>query len=60
MQWLIAGTSLAKVKSLTDENGNQVKTAVPGDPVDISGWKTLPNAGEEILEVKSEVIKKSE
>ncbi|XP_076800648.1 translation initiation factor IF-2, mitochondrial-like [Clavelina lepadiformis] len=53
-KWLIAGTSLAKVKSLTDENGNQVKTAVPGDPVDISGWKTLPNAGEEILEVKSE------
>lgn len=38
-----------------DENGKIMDTASPSMPVEIVGWKEVPSAGEEILEVESEV-----
>lgn len=51
---LVAGTAWAKVRLLFDSNNKAVKEVGPGMPVEVVGWKDLPNVGEEILEVESE------
>nr|XP_056708618.1 translation initiation factor IF-2, mitochondrial [Euleptes europaea] len=51
---LVAGKSWAKVRLMFDENGKPMETASPGMPVEIAGWKEVPSAGEDILEVESE------
>uniref|UniRef100_A0A4W5P684 Translation initiation factor IF-2, mitochondrial n=1 Tax=Hucho hucho TaxID=62062 RepID=A0A4W5P684_9TELE len=51
---LVAGKTWAKVRFLFDENNCTVKEAGPSTAVEIVGWKELPSAGEEILEVESE------
>jgi translation initiation factor IF-2 len=53
-QLLVAGTASGKVRLMFDEHGKQIKLALPGTPVQITGWKTLPNAGEYALEAKDE------
>ena len=40
---------------MLDDNGKTVVNAVPSTPVQVTGWKDLPEAGEMILEVESEV-----
>ncbi|XP_039743055.1 translation initiation factor IF-2, mitochondrial isoform X2 [Pteropus medius] len=51
---LVAGKSWAKVRSMFDENGKTINEASPSMPVGIIGWRDLPSAGDEILEVESE------
>ncbi|NWU05377.1 IF2M factor, partial [Cephalopterus ornatus] len=51
---LVAGKTWAKVRFMFDENGKTVDAAPPGIPVEIMGWKDVPSAGDEILEVESE------
>ncbi|XP_053315094.1 translation initiation factor IF-2, mitochondrial [Spea bombifrons] len=51
---LVAGKSWAKVRLMFDENGTSLSHAGPSMPVEIVGWKDLPSAGDEILEVESE------
>ncbi|XP_043911106.1 translation initiation factor IF-2, mitochondrial [Protopterus annectens] len=51
---LVAGKCWAKVRLLFDENGKIMDAAGPSLPVEIVGWKDLPSAGDEILEVESE------
>ncbi|NXG17753.1 IF2M factor, partial [Grallaria varia] len=51
---LVAGKTWAKVRFMFDENGKAVDAALPGIPVEIMGWKDVPSAGDEILEVESE------
>uniref|UniRef100_A0A8C5PMZ4 Mitochondrial translational initiation factor 2 n=1 Tax=Leptobrachium leishanense TaxID=445787 RepID=A0A8C5PMZ4_9ANUR len=51
---LVAGKSWAKVRLMLDENGQGLNQTEPGMPVEIIGWKDLPSAGDEILEVESE------
>uniref|UniRef100_A0A670HUY2 Mitochondrial translational initiation factor 2 n=1 Tax=Podarcis muralis TaxID=64176 RepID=A0A670HUY2_PODMU len=48
------GKSWAKVRMMFDENGKAMEVAPPSMPVEIVGWKEVPSAGEEILEVESE------
>jgi len=38
-----------------NDKGQPVAVAQPGMPVEVIGWRDLPSAGEEILEVESEV-----
>lgn len=53
--FLVAGTAWAKVRSMFDDQGRPVQQAGPSTPVEIIGWRDLPSAGDEILEVESEV-----
>ena len=53
--YVIAGTSWAKVKGMTDDRGNTVTSAGPSIPVEIVGWKNLPVVGDLMLACDSEV-----
>ncbi|KAK9319999.1 hypothetical protein V1517DRAFT_330782 [Lipomyces orientalis] len=52
--FLVAGTAYARVRSLKDEYGIAIKEARPGQPVEVDGWKTLPEAGDEVLQADNE------
>lgn len=56
---LISGTAHGRVRQLTDSNGKVVNAAYPGMAVTVSGWKELPNAGEEVLQGTEADIKKA-
>jgi translation initiation factor IF-2 len=56
---VIAGTTHAKVRVMTDSTGSQVKIAGPGMAVTVSGWKELPGAGDEVLEGSEQDVKKA-
>ncbi|XP_077341652.1 translation initiation factor IF-2, mitochondrial isoform X2 [Lithobates pipiens] len=51
---LVAGRAWGKVRLMFDENNAMLSEAGPSMPVEIVGWKDLPSAGDEILEVESE------
>ncbi|XP_004914796.1 translation initiation factor IF-2, mitochondrial isoform X1 [Xenopus tropicalis] len=51
---LVAGKTWAKVRLMFDENNKALSQAGPSTPVEIVGWKDLPSAGDEILEVETE------
>lgn len=51
---LVAGTCMAKVRGLKDAEGKPLQKVPPGYPVEIEGWKQLPAAGEQVLQVESE------
>lgn len=44
---------------MVDSKGVSVATALPGMAVTVSGWKTLPKAGDEVLEGSDSDIKKA-
>ncbi len=58
-QHLICGSTSAKIRLLHDSNGKPVKIAYPGMAVTVSGWKELPNAGDEVLTGSEADIKKA-
>jgi len=45
--WIVAGTAIGKVKSMEDFTGNRLNTAVPSQPVLITGWTNPPEIGRE-------------
>lgn len=51
---VIAGTSVGRVRAMTDENGRQLKTAGPSVPVEITGLAEVPSAGDEFNAVEDE------
>src|SRR5437867_8385443 len=51
---LVAGSAWAKVRAMLDENGRPVKQAGPSKPVQILGWSSVPNAGDDFREVEDE------
>ncbi|CAF0792228.1 unnamed protein product [Rotaria sp. Silwood1] len=51
---LLAGQSVARVRALYNERGIQIEHATLSMPVQVTGWKTLPAAGEEVFEIESE------
>lgn len=46
---------VVKVRGMFNDKGQPVAVAQPGMPVEVIGWRDLPSAGEEILEVETEV-----
>ncbi|VEN34226.1 unnamed protein product [Callosobruchus maculatus] len=51
---LVAGTAMAKVRALKDADSKLLSEVPPGYPAEIEGWRDLPQAGEQVLEVESE------
>jgi translation initiation factor IF-2 len=56
---IVAGTTWARVKTLKNEAGVLVRSAGPGTPVEVDGWKEQPTAGDEVLQSPSESRAKS-
>lgn len=52
--YVVSGTTYAKVRTLSDTNGNNLKSALPSTPVVITGFKTLPQFGDDFLVVPNE------
>jgi len=52
--FLVAGTTYAKIRTLLDFAGKAIKEAGPSTPVTITGFKELPQFGDEFVAVKSE------
>ena len=52
--FVVAGSTYAKIRVLQDSNGTSIKEAGPSTPVVISGFKTLPEFGDEFNVVKNE------
>lgn len=54
--YLVAGEVWCRVRALYDEFGKMVSEAPPSMPVEVTGWREdLPSAGDEVLEVETEV-----
>lgn len=51
---IVCGTHQAKVRLMQDHAGKAVKSAGPGTAVVVTGWKSLPSAGDEVLQGSSE------
>jgi translation initiation factor IF-2 len=51
---VVAGDAWGKVRALYDYNGERVKDAGPGDPVEIVGFDKTPPAGEQARVVEGE------
>ncbi|KAJ2230119.1 translation initiation factor IF-2, partial [Coemansia sp. RSA 1286] len=51
---IVAGTAWCKVRSMTDDHGNAVKSATPATAVRVMGWKEIPQAGDMALQAESE------
>ena len=52
--FLVAGSSYAKIRTLEDTNNKAIDEALPSMPVKISGLKNLPEFGEEFRVFKTE------
>lgn len=53
-QFIVAGSSYAKVRNLESTSGGALKEAGPSTPVVITGFKTLPEFGDEFTAVANE------
>ena len=52
--YLYAGSSFCRVKSMFNHSNIIMKEATPGTPVDIMGWDNSPTAGDQFISVKSQ------
>ena len=56
--YLIAGSTWCKVKSIFDENSKSLASASLSQAVQLMGWKELPAAGDEVFQVQNESVLK--
>ncbi|KAI0381154.1 initiation factor 2 [Hypomontagnella monticulosa] len=52
--YIAAGLTWGKIRSLRNEAGVAIDEAPPGTPVEILGWKDLPAAGDQVLQAPDE------
>ncbi|WP_457574083.1 translation initiation factor IF-2 [Desulfolithobacter sp.] len=57
--YFVAGLYSGKVRSLTNDRGEQVREAGPSMPVEVQGLSGVPSAGDEFVVVKDEKMAKS-
>lgn len=58
--FVVAGTTYAKIRTLESTDGKPLKEAGPSTPVIIAGFKSLPEFGDEFRVVKNEKVARSE
>ncbi len=51
---LVSGQEFGRVRALLDENRHNIKSAGPSMPVEVLGLSGVPNAGDDVLVVKTE------
>ena len=51
---IIAGTSVGRIRAMTDDKGRKIKAAGPSVPVEIIGLSEVPNAGDVFYAVDDE------
>ena len=51
---ILVGSTIGRIRTMTDENGKKLKKAGPSTPVEITGFTEVPEAGETFYEVKDE------
>ena len=51
---IIVGSTIGRIRTMTDENGRKLKKAGPSTPVEITGFSSVPDAGETFYEVEDE------
>lgn len=56
---ILSGSHYAKVRIMTASTGAVVKVATPGMAVTVCGWKTLPKAGDNVIEGSEAEVKKA-
>jgi translation initiation factor IF-2 len=56
---LLAGVAWGRVRAMLDERGRKVKGAGPGQPVQVLGWQSLPQAGDEFQVMPDEKAARS-
>lgn len=58
--FVVAGTTYAKIRTLQSTDGKPLKTAGPSTPVVITGFKSLPEFGDEFVAVKDEKVARAQ
>jgi translation initiation factor IF-2 len=53
---IVAGDAFGRVRAMLDENGNQVQEAGPSRPVQVLGFTSVPDAGDNFLVVDEDRI----
>ena len=53
-EFIVAGTTYGKVRTMLDFRGKPKGKATPSTPVTVTGFKELPNFGDSFIEVKDE------
>jgi len=51
---IIVGSSIGRIRTMTNDKGKKVKTAGPSTPVEVTGLSTVPDSGDTFYEVKDE------
>lgn len=59
-QFIVAGASYAKIRNLETAEGQPIKQATPSTPVTITGFKALPEFGDEFTVVANEKTARAE
>ena len=55
---IVVGSSIGRIRVMTNDKGKKVKTAGPSTPVEIMGLTDVPEAGDTFYEVKDEKMAK--
>ena len=55
---IVVGTVMGRIRAMTNDKGQKVKTAGPSTPVEITGLSEVPSVGETFYEVKDEKMAK--
>jgi translation initiation factor IF-2 len=58
--FIVAGTTYAKIRTLDSTSGELLKQATPSTPVVIAGFKSLPEFGDEFIVVKDEKVARAQ
>ena len=55
---VVVGSTIGRIRSMTDEKGKKLKSAGPSTPVEIMGLTEVPQSGDTFYEVKDEKMAK--